>query len=60
MHDIGLVINPLFSFFFLDATSDARLHVYENSVTGILEIKYPYSMRDMSMDEACENQFFFL
>lgn len=56
IHDIGLVINPLFPF--LGATPDAKFS--ENSVTGILEIKSPYSVRDMSMDEACKKQDFFL
>lgn len=37
MHDIGLVINPLFSFW--GATPDAKF--CENSETGIFEIKMP-------------------
>lgn len=56
IHDVGLVVNPLFPF--LGATPDAK--ICEKSLTGILEIKCPYSVRDSTLLEACENQTFFL
>lgn len=55
IHDIGLVINP-FGRGGEGATPDAKC--CENSVTDILEIKCPYSVRVMSMDEACEKRGF--
>ena len=56
IHDVGLVINPIFPF--LGATPDAK--VCENAITGIIEIKCPYSVRDSSIEEACEKRDFFL
>lgn len=56
IHDVGLVVNPLFPF--LGATPDAK--ICEKCVTGILEIKCPYSVRDSTLQEACANNAFFL
>ena len=48
LHDCGLVVNPHLSF--LGATPDAK--VCCKGVTGILEIKCPYTARDMSINQA--------
>ena len=57
LHDIGLIVNP--SLPFLGATPDGI--TCEQSVTGIIEVKCPYSVRDMSINDACETrQDFFL
>lgn len=50
VHDCGLVINPEFPF--LGATPDGR--VCDQGSTGILEIKCPYSARNMDIVEAIE------
>ena len=49
-HECGLVINPDFPF--LGATPDGK--VCEEGQTGILEIKCPFSIRDMTVEEAVE------
>lgn len=48
LHDCGFVVNPHFSF--LGATPDAK--VCCKGVTGILEVKCPYTARDMSISQA--------
>lgn len=47
-HDCGLVVNPEFPF--LGATPDAT--VCQGPEFGLLEIKCPYSAREMTIDEA--------
>lgn len=47
-HDCGLVVNPAFPF--LGATPDAK--VCDCDEFGIIEIKCPYSARDMTVAEA--------
>lgn len=57
IHDIGLVVNPDLPF--LGASPDAI--VCDNMVTGLVEIKCPYSVRDMTIEDACVNsKTFFL
>ncbi|XP_033755205.1 uncharacterized protein LOC117338114 [Pecten maximus] len=51
IHDIGLVINPKLPF--IGATPDAI--VCDKMVTGLVEIKCPYSVRDMTIEDACTN-----
>lgn len=48
LHVVGLVINPMFPF--LGATPDAI--VCDDGETGIMEVKCPYSARDMTIPEA--------
>ena len=48
VHDCGLVVNPAYSF--LAATPDGK--VCDGGHTGILEIKCPYSARNMTVAEA--------
>lgn len=48
LHVVGLVINPMFPF--LGATPDAS--VCDDGETGIMEVKCPYSARDMTIPEA--------
>ena len=48
IHSCGLIVNPEFSF--LGATPDAK--VCSEGKTGIIEIKCPYSARDMTVAEA--------
>ena len=45
IHDCGLKINPELSF--LGASSDGK--VCDSGTTGILEIKCPYTARDMDL-----------
>lgn len=49
IHDCGLVINNEFPF--LGATPDGKL--CDNGKVGILEIKCPYSARDLTISDAC-------
>ncbi|XP_071118722.1 uncharacterized protein [Haliotis cracherodii] len=49
VHDCGLVVNRKFPF--LGATPDGK--VCEDGITGIIEVKCPYSARDMSISDAC-------
>ena len=48
LHKCGFVISPDLSF--MGATPDAK--VCEAGVSGILEVKCPYSMRDLTIQEA--------
>ena len=48
VHDCGLCVNPKFPF--LGATPDEK--VCDSGECGILEIKCPYSARDMTIEEA--------
>lgn len=50
LHDCGLVINPMFPF--LGASPDAK--VCENNVSGIIEVKCPYTARDLTISEALD------
>lgn len=56
LHEVGLIVNPDLPF--LGATPDGIM--CEKSTTAIIEIKCLYSVRDMSICEACEtrNDFF--
>lgn len=49
-HECGLVVNNEFPF--LGASPDGL--VCENGETGLLEIKCPYTARNMTVSEACE------
>lgn len=51
LHDIGLVVNPAFQF--LGASPNAV--VCNGSESSILEVKCPYSARDLTIMEAAEN-----
>ncbi|KAJ8312189.1 hypothetical protein KUTeg_009562, partial [Tegillarca granosa] len=51
-HDIGLIINPKLPY--LGATPDGK--VCDKGECGILEIKCPYSARDKTFKEACEDE----
>lgn len=48
LHDVGLVINPLFPF--IGATPDAI--VCKGGESGLLEVKCPYVARDMTISDA--------
>lgn len=48
VHDCGFLVNPEFPF--LGASPDGK--VCDGAVTGIIEIKCPYSIRDMTIPEA--------
>ncbi|XP_062585783.1 uncharacterized protein LOC134247430 [Saccostrea cucullata] len=50
IHDCGLVINPLFSF--LAATPDGKICL--DGQTGVLEIKCPFSVRNLLISEAVQ------
>ena len=56
VHDCGLVVNPLFPF--IGASPDAK--ICDNSLTGIMEIKCPYSQRDSTINEAVSGADFCL
>lgn len=49
IHDCGLVVNHNLPF--LGATPDAK--VCYKGITGIIEVKCPYSARDLKIDNAC-------
>ena len=49
VHDCGLVIG--YKFPFLAATRDGK--VCDDGTTGIIEVKCPYSARDMTVKDAC-------
>lgn len=51
VHDCGFCVNPEFPF--LGATPDAK--VCDNGITGIVEIKCPYSIRDLTIADAVES-----
>lgn len=51
IHECGLVVNNEFPF--LGASPDGL--ICENGVSGLLEIKCPYSARNMTVAEACEH-----
>lgn len=57
LHDCGLVVNPAFPF--LGASPDGK--VCDGGVTGILEVKCPYSARDSVLEDfAADNPTFCL
>jgi len=56
IHEIGLVVNPAFPY--LGASPDGK--VCDKSITGIIEIKCPYTVRDNTLQEACVAEDFFL
>ena len=56
VHDCGFVINEKFQF--IGATPDAK--VCEDGSTGIVEVKCPYSARDITVREACNLPGFFM
>ncbi|XP_076106234.1 uncharacterized protein LOC143074906 [Mytilus galloprovincialis] len=51
-HDIGLVVQPDLPF--IGSTPDAV--VCDKTETGIVEIKCPYSVRNMTLKEACDER----
>lgn len=56
LHEVGLIVNPDLPL--LGATPDGIM--CNKSTTAIIKIKCPYSVKDMSICEACEtrNDFF--
>ena len=56
LHNIGLVVNPQFPF--LGASPDAKVCV--DGETAIIEIKCPFTARDKTVAEACEDNSFCL
>ena len=48
VHDCGIIINPEFSF--LGSSPDGK--VCDQGITGLIEVKCPFSARDMSVAEA--------
>ena len=48
VHDCGIIINPEFSF--LGSSPDSK--VCDHGITGLIEVKCPYTARDMSVFEA--------
>ncbi|XP_063410321.1 uncharacterized protein LOC134693427 [Mytilus trossulus] len=52
IHDIGLVVQPDLPF--IGSTPDAV--VCDKTETGIVEIKCPYSVRNMTLKEACDER----
>lgn len=56
VHDCGFVIN--WKFPFMGASPDSK--VCEDGATGILEVKCPYSARDITVREACSNPSFYM
>ncbi|CAC5380704.1 unnamed protein product [Mytilus coruscus] len=56
LHDCGLVVSPSFSF--LGVTPDGK--VCSNLETGIIEIKCPYSVCDMTIEEELDTANFCL
>ena len=51
IHECGLVINPYFQF--LGASPDGM--PCDNGLTGIVEIKCPFTARNMNLVDACED-----
>lgn len=51
IHDCGLVVNPSFSY--LAASPDGKICM--NNETGVLEIKCPYSARDLTILDAVQS-----
>ena len=56
VHDCGFIVNS--SFPSLGASPDGK--VCSKGVTGLIEVKCPYSARDMTLDEAVMNRDFCL
>jgi hypothetical protein len=56
IHDCGFVINNEFNF--LGASPDGK--ICDNGDTGLVEVKCPYSARNMEIEEACELPGFYL
>lgn len=56
VHECGFVIN--WKFPFIGASPDSK--VCEDGATGIVEVKCPYSARDITVREACGNPAFYL
>ncbi|VDI37396.1 Hypothetical predicted protein [Mytilus galloprovincialis] len=56
VHDCGFVVNPRYPF--IGATPDAK--ICENGVTGIMEIKCPFSQRDNLITDAMHGADFCL
>ena len=52
VHNCGLVVNPKFPC--IAASPDGK--VCDNGVSGILEVKCPYSIRDMTISSALEQE----
>ena len=50
VHNCGLVVNPTFPC--IAASPDGK--VCENGITGLLEVKCPYSIRDMKINSALD------
>ncbi|XP_061672472.1 syntaxin-binding protein 1b isoform X4 [Syngnathoides biaculeatus] len=56
VHDCGLIVNPKFPY--LGSTPDSK--VCSNGITGLLEVKCPYSARDVTVQEANSSDSFCL
>ncbi|XP_076084541.1 uncharacterized protein LOC143055291 [Mytilus galloprovincialis] len=56
VHDCGFVVNPRYPF--IGATPDAK--ICDNGVTGIMEIKCPFSQRDNLITDAMQGADFCL
>lgn len=56
IHDCGLIVNNEYPF--LGATPDGKL--CDHGLTGLIEIKCPYSARDITVEQACKLPNFFL
>jgi hypothetical protein len=56
LHSIGLVVNPTYPF--LGASPDGRVCL--DNETGILEIKCPFSVRQQTIEDACNRPDFCL
>ena len=55
--ECGLIVHPDKGF--LAASPDGIVHEVESGATGLLEIKCPYTKRNSTLTEACENDDFF-
>ena len=59
VYDAGLVVNP--SFPYLGASPDGKVYdPTEKDPFGLLEMKNPYTWRNSTMEEACQDPNFFL
>ena len=52
LHVVGLIVHPDLSF--LGATPGGI--VCDKGCTGLIEVKCPYSVRDMTVNDACEER----
>ena len=52
LHEVGLIVHPDLPF--LGASPDGI--VCDKGCTGLIEVKCPYSVRDMTVNDACEER----